>query len=231
MISDETQDSPWSLSHRSAEKPPIRVAVVEDDKITRNLLTGVIQHAPSLLLIKAFPDGESALGELGKLAPQVVIMDIQLPKRSGIECTRALKQKFPEIQIIMFTVFSDSEHVMDALKAGASGYLLKRSSAEEMVRGIENVWEGGAPMSPGIARMIVEALHSAGGGPDEEKREMWQLTQREYEILQLLAKGYSAKELSNHLNISEPTIRFHLRNIYGKLHVHSRTEAVVKFLK
>lgn len=231
MRNEESHESAWLQSHRSAEKPPIRVAVVEDDKITRNLLLGVIEHAPSLLLLKAFPDGESALVELGKLAPQVVIMDIQLPRRSGIECTRTLKQRYPGMQIIMFTVFSDSEHVMEALKAGASGYLLKRSSAEEMVQGIESVWEGGAPMSPGIARMVVEALHSPGGGPADDKRELWQLTEREHEILRLLAKGFSGKDIAGHLTISEPTIRFHLRNIYGKLHVHSRTEAVVKYLK
>ncbi len=133
--------------------------------------------------------------------------------------------------MVIFTVFTDSEHVTEALKAGASGYLLKRSSAEEMVRGIEHVREGGAPMSPGIARMVVEALHTPGGGPAADKRELWQLTERGHEILRLLAKGYSGQGIAGQLTISEPTIRFHLRNIYGKLHVHSRTEAVVKFLK
>lgn len=229
MSSGKINESAWGGHYRSAEKPPIRVVVVEDDKTARNLLTEVIGKSPSLRLLKAFPDAESALRSIAALRPQVVIMDIQLPKSNGIECARILKQRHPDIQIVMFTVFADSAHVMEAIKAGASGYLLKRSSTEDMVRGIEQVCEGGAPMSPGIARMVVESLHAPESSQDN-KREIWHLTVREHEILQLLAKGYAAKEISCYLNISDPTIRFHLKNIYGKLHVHSRTEAVLKFI-
>lgn len=218
------------MPHRPAEKEPIRVAIVEDRKISGNHLADVVGGTSSLRLVRVISNTGDALEELGLLKPGVVVMNIRLPNRKGIECTRFLKQRHPEMQIVMFTSAADGENVMKALKAGASGYLLSNSTDQEIVRGIELVWEGGVPMSPGITRMVVEALHSPGEGTEDDRKQMWQLTDREHEIMQLLSKGFSAKEMAEHLHVSEATSRFHLKNIYCKLHVHSHTQALAKYL-
>jgi DNA-binding NarL/FixJ family response regulator len=162
------------------------------------------------------------------LAPNVVIMDIQLPGMNGIECTRQLKKAMPEAQVLVFTVFGDSDQVFRALEAGASGYLLKRTPRSEMVEAIKQVWDGGAPMSGEVARKVVESFRkpSLAHAPDAEP-----LTPREEEVLGLLAKGYITKEIADQLSISFDTVRFHLKHIYRKLHVRSRTEALLKYLK
>ena len=209
----------------------IRVAVVEDDRATSELLSKVITESTSLSLVKVFPDAESLLHEIDSLPVDVLVMDLKLPRSSGIECTRQVKDRRPEIQVVVFTMFSDSDLIMSALKAGSTGYLVKRSSASEIVEGIEEVWQGGAPMSPGIARKVVEALQAPAAGKLSEKQKLWNLTEREQEILNYLARGLSAKEIAHHLCVVEPTIRFHLRNVYQKLQVRSRSEAIVKFLK
>jgi DNA-binding NarL/FixJ family response regulator len=206
----------------------ITVAIVEDDSGIREMLTRVVQRAPGLDFLQSVESGEAALEKLPVLAPNVVVMDIQLPGMSGIECTRALKKTMPQAQVLVFTVFGDSEQVFQALEAGASGYLLKRTPRSEIVEAIKQVWDGGAPMSGEVARKVVESFRKpapAHGGQLES------LTTREEEVLGLLAKGYITKEIGEQLAISFDTVRFHLKHIYQKLHVRSRTEALLKYLK
>lgn len=228
MSPSAPQDSTVHPPRPAARLP--RVTIVEDDAVIRDMLAGVFQDAPNLELLETFADAESAIYGIQRRPPDVVVMDIQLPKLSGVECTRQLKQRLPELQIVIFTVFADTDQILKALKAGASGYLLKRSSPEEMITAVEQVMDGGAPMSPGIARKVIEALR-APDRASEEKQKMWRLTAREAEILDYLAKGYSGKEMAAQIGVEEVTIRFHLRNIYAKLHVRSRTEAIASYLK
>jgi DNA-binding NarL/FixJ family response regulator len=207
---------------------PITVAIVEDDSGIREMLARVVQRGSDLKHLGSFSSGEAALEALPTLTPNVVIMDIQLPGMSGIECTRLLKKAMPAAQVLVFTVFGDSEQVFRALEAGASGYLLKRTPRGEMVDAIKQVWDGGAPMSGEVARKVVESFRKPAPAhvPDAEP-----LTAREEEVLGLLAKGYITKEIADQLAISFDTVRFHLKHIYRKLHVRSRTEALLKYLK
>ncbi len=154
-------------------------------------------------------------------------MDIHWPNMSGVACTRRLKELCPAIQILILTVYEDNDRIFGALKAGASGYLLKRADPADILRAIQEVKQGGAPMSCQIARRVVQSFREAA--PDTLKDE--ELSQREEEILQQLSKGYSTKEIADHFSISVNTVRTHLQHIYEKLHVRSRTEAVLKFLK
>jgi DNA-binding NarL/FixJ family response regulator len=212
---------------------PITVAIVEDTAELRQMLIESIQRSPRLKFVASFADGESALQELPALAPNVVIMDIQLPGMNGIDCTARLKQAMPGVQVLVFTVFGDSDLVFRALAAGASGYLLKRVARRQILEAVEQVHEGGAPMSGEIARMVVESFRRpsspAPARPVDARDE--QLTAREEEVLRLLAKGYVTKEIADMLSISFDTVRFHLKNIYLKLHVRSRLEALAKYLK
>jgi DNA-binding NarL/FixJ family response regulator len=203
------------------------VVIVEDDPGIREMLSRVLKRAPGIELLAAFENGEAALAGIPKLKPRVVMMDIQLPGMNGIECIRAVRDVLPETQVLVFTVFGDSEHVFEALKAGASGYLLKRTSREEILEAIDLVRDGGAPMSGGIARLVVESFRD---NPTKSSKTCEVLTVREEEILGLLAKGYLAKEIADQLSISFFTVRFHIRKIYEKLHVRSKTEAILKFL-
>lgn len=214
--------------HVSEKTGIIGVAVVEDDAEIRRMLCRVIEKAPSLRLAGEFRNGEDAVTGMAECGPDVVVMDIQLPGMSGIECTRAVREANPETHVLVFTVFGDSEHVFEALKAGASGYLLKRTSREEIVEAIELVRDGGAPMSGGIARLVVESFRMPAEGGRNAACEC--LSPREEEILGLLAKGYIAKEIADQLSISFFTVRFHIRKIYEKLHVRSKTEAILKYL-
>jgi DNA-binding NarL/FixJ family response regulator len=203
------------------------VVIVEDDPGIRQMLSRVLASAPEIQLLAAYENGEEALEGVRKLKPRVVVMDIQLPGMNGIECTRAVREIAPETQVLVFTVFGDSEHVFEALKAGASGYLLKRTSREEILEAIDLVRNGGAPMSGGIARLVVESFRDPG---EKHTKTSEVLSKREEEILGLLAKGYLAKEIADQLSISFFTVRFHIRNIYEKLHVRSKTEAILRFL-
>lgn len=208
----------------------LTVAIVEDDREIREMLTRVVRKAPTCAFVGSFPSGEEALAALPALAPNVVIMDIQLPGINGVECTRRLKQALPATQVLMFTVFMDSDQIFRALAAGASGYLLKRTPRAEIVEAIGQVWQGGAPMSGEIARKVVESFRTpapaASPPPPEE-----QLTAREEEVLKLLAAGHGTKAIAATLFVSGETVRFHLKHIYEKLHVRSRTEAVIKYLR
>jgi DNA-binding NarL/FixJ family response regulator len=208
---------------------PITVAIVEDDAEIRATLTRAVQKAPALAFAGSFGDAESALAGLPALAPNVVIMDIQLPGANGIECTRRLKQLAPATQVLVFTVFMDSDQIFRALAAGASGYLLKRTVRAEIVEAVEQVCQGGAPMSAEIARKVVESFRvpAAPAKPPDTAC----LTVREEEVLKLLAAGHGTKAIATQLGLSAETVRFHLKHIYEKLHVRSRTEAVIKYLQ
>src|SRR5579859_1128380 len=203
------------------------VAIVEDNAVIRNTFRQWIDAAPGFRCVAACSSAEEALVEIPRLKPDVVLMDINLPGESGIACTAQLKEKLPGVQVIIVTVYRNHELIFQALQAGACGYLLKRSSPEELLKAISEVRSGGAPMTSEIARMLVEAFQKkpasvvSGDG----------LTQRESEILVLLSEGLSNKEIADRVKISYDTVRAHLRHIYEKLHVRGRTEAVRKYLK
>jgi DNA-binding NarL/FixJ family response regulator len=202
----------------------ITVAVVEDDATTRNSLVELLRRTRGFRCVYAGASGEDALAQLPKLQPEVVLMDIHLPGMSGVECAGRLKDLLPETQILMLTVFEDSETIFNALQAGASGYLLKRTEPLEVLKAIEDILQGGAPLSSQIARKVIQAFRTPRPNAPPDTR----LTRREEEILACLSEGYADKEIADHLGITIPTVRTHLTHIYKKLHVQSRTEAVVK---
>lgn len=203
------------------------VAIVEDNAVMRKTFAQWIDAAPGFRCVFSCATAEEALAEIPRLKPDVVLMDINLPGQSGIACTAQLKEKLPEVQVIIVTVYRNHELIFQALQAGACGYLLKRSSPEELLKAISEVLSGGAPMTSEIARMLVEAFQKkpANVVPSDG------LTQRESEILGLLSEGLSNKEIASRVNISYDTVRAHLRHIYEKLHVRGRTQAVRKYLK
>ena len=204
---------------------PITVAIVEDDFKTRENLQTILREAPGFQCLGAFASGEAALEGLPKLHPEVVLMDINLPKMSGVECTRQLKLLRPESLIVMLTVYDDSDRIFHALQMGASGYLLKRSPADEILRAIQDVRKGGSPMSNYIARKVVQSFLRQGASEKPAEN----LSKRETEVLEYVAQGYTNKEVAEALGLSVETIHAYLKNIYTKLHVRSRTEAVMKF--
>lgn len=206
----------------------VTVYIVEDSSVICASLESVIASAPDLRCVGTSANAEQALRAIPKNVPDVVLMDIELPGMSGIECTAQLKRMIPNLRVLILTVYKDHDQIFKALEAGASGYLLKRSSVEEIIRGIRDVKEGGAPMTAEIAAKVVQSFHKTGPavGPSVQS-----LTARESEILGLLAQGYVAKEIADKLGISYETVRDHLAHIYEKLHVRSRTEAVIKYFK
>lgn len=204
----------------------ITVALVEDDAGTRENLMAVLNAAPTLSCAQAYPNGELALVEIPKNVPDVVLMDINLPGMDGIRCVGALKARLPKLQVLMLTTYEDSKLIFDSLRAGASGYLLKNMPPAEVVQAVEQVSAGGSPMSMAIARKVVSHFQRIRPMTSEVD----QLSKRELEILGLLAKGYLYKEIADQLGITPGTVRVHLHTVYEKLHVSSRTEAVVKFL-
>jgi DNA-binding NarL/FixJ family response regulator len=204
---------------------PIKVAIVEDDKGLRENLTRLINGSNGFHCAGAYVNAEAALAQIPREWPDVVLMDINLPRMSGIECTARLKSLRPPLQIIMLTVYVDSDLIFKSLKAGASGYLVKRTSPVQIMEALAEVHRGGAPMSSAIARRVVEHFQKLAPQPGGS------LTQREEEILAQLAQGYRDKEIAQRLSISIPTVRTHVRNIYERLHVRSRAEAVASFLR
>lgn len=206
---------------------PITVSIVEDNAAVCASLERVIGEAADCACVSASRNGGHALREIPKCRPDVVIMDINLPDISGIACTARLKGVLPETQILILTVYNDSRQIFQALEAGASGYLLKRSSPEEIVRAIRDVEGGGAPMSAEIARKVVQSFRQ----PVARAQEMQTLTPRETELLVFLAQGDASKEIADKLGVSYATVCTHLGHIYEKLHVRSRTAAVAKYLQ
>lgn len=204
----------------------ISVAVVEDNTGVRRSLELMLNDSPGFRCVCACGSAEEALQAIPRQAPDVVLMDIHLPNRSGVECTLRLKQLLPAVQVIMITVYTDIDTIFKALRAGASGYLLKRSPPEKILEAISEVRQGGAPMTREIARKVVEAFKE----PVETAPTVSNLTRRENEVLELLSQGFGNKEIAQSLSISNDTVRYHLKQIYEKLHVRSRTEAVAKFV-
>jgi DNA-binding NarL/FixJ family response regulator len=219
------QATPAVGSLLPAEGPVTRVAIVEDNATVRQTLARWVNEARGLSCVSLCCTAEEALEKLPAIAPDVVLMDIQLPNRSGIECTARLRQLLPRAQVIMVTVYRDYDRIFQAMKAGACGYLLKRSTCEEIIRAIAEVRSGGAPMSGEIARRVVESFRVPIATATEDEN----LSRREHEILDLLCFGYSNKEIAERLSVGVETIRTHLKRIYEKLHVRSRTEAALRY--
>lgn len=205
----------------------IRLAIVEDQPQTREGLAILLRGTEGCSLVGAYGSMEEALAALKTDAPDVALLDIELPGMSGIEGVRRLKQRFPSIQILMLTVFADNDHVFEAICAGASGYLLKDTPPARLTEAVHELVSGGAPMSPEIARKVV-GMFSRVAPPRTEDHK---LSPREVDLLKLLAEGHSYKTAAKALSISIDTVRFHIRNIYDKLHVHSKSEAVILALR
>jgi DNA-binding NarL/FixJ family response regulator len=205
----------------------IKVAIVEDNEKIRKGLAALIDGSEGYQCTAEYESAEEALRRLPSYRPDVVLMDIQLPKMSGIECLAKLKENHPDMQVMMLTGYEDDEKVFRSLSAGATGYILKSTPPAELLEAIRELHEGGSPMSDQIARKVVQTFQQTGsfrGGADI-------LTTREMEILSYLAKGYYDKEIAEKFFLSIKTVRTHLRNIYQKLHVRSRTEAVLRYIQ
>ena len=217
---------PHSSKEAKDQKMAISVSIVEDSRGTRESLSELLKRSPGLRCVGAYANGEQALRELPGQVPDVVLMDINLPGMSGIECVARLKEKAPKTQVLMLTTYEEGDLIFESLRAGASGYLLKNMPPSELVHAVEQVHAGGSPMSMHIARKVVSHFQRI----KQPSSEMETLTKREQEILALLAKGFLYKEIADQLGISLSTVRAHLHTVYEKLHVQSRTEAVVKYL-
>src|ERR1051326_6935801 len=203
----------------------IAVAIVEDDAQTRKILAGWISRASGFNLVGEWGEAETALPDLVQKKPEVVLMDINLPGISGVEAVKRLKPSLPQTQFVMLTVYEDSDHIYNALAAGATGYLLKQTPRQELLRALEEVHRGGSPMTSNIARKVVQSFrHSAAVNSEDDG-----LSPREQEVLELLARGYLYKEIAERLTISVPTVNTYVRRIYEKLHVRSRAQAVAKY--
>jgi len=203
---------------------PIRVSIVEDLAEVRDGLVDLVQSDEELSMVSSFKDAESASEKLPELKADIVLMDINLPGMSGIDCIRSIKEKCPGTQFMMFTVYENDDKVLEALQAGATGYLLKRTKPEQILESIKELNQGGSPMSSNIARKLLNIfLHEKKATKKEA------LSDRENEVLQLLADGLLYKEIANRLYIGHGTVRQHLHNIYEKLHVNNRTEAVNRY--
>lgn len=202
----------------------ISIAIVEDLDEVRDGLKSFISLNSDFIVTAAFRNGEEALANLPGLKPDIVIMDINLPGMNGIECIRQVKDKSPGTQFMMFTVYENDEKVFEALKAGASGYLLKNTGLLQIVESLKELHRGGSPMSANIARKLVNLFHDNG----RQNSTTDILSTRENEILQLLSKGLLYKEIADQLQITTGTVRQHIHNIYEKLHVQNRTEAINK---
>ena len=210
-----------------AQNMQIKVAIVDDDEGIRTSLAALIRRAPALKLAGDYPDAETALKEIPRHPPDVVLMDINLPGIKGVECVRQLKSTLPQVQFLMLTVYEDSDSLFNSLKAGASGYLLKRTASARLLEAIRDVHGGGSPMTPQLARRVVKFFSK----PAEGEVSVSRLTPGEREFLDQLANGYAYKEIADRMKISIDTVRSYVRTVYEKLHVHSRTEAVVKYLR
>lgn len=202
----------------------ITLAIVEDLDEVRDGLRNFISLSPDFKVLDTFKSAEDAIDVLPKLKPDIVIMDISLPGMNGIECIRLIKDKSPGTQFMMFTVYENDEKVFEALKAGASGYLLKNTGLVQLIESLKELHNGGSPMSANIARKLVTLFRTG----QKEPANLEILSNRENEILQLLSKGLLYKEIADQLAISVSTVRQHIHHIYEKLHVQNRTEAINK---
>jgi DNA-binding NarL/FixJ family response regulator len=199
--------------------------VVEDDPSVRGILTTWLEEADGFACTGVFPDVETAMPQITRSNPDVAVVDINLPGLSGVECVRRLKPLVPATQFVMLTVYEDSNHIFDALSAGATGYLQKTTSRETLIAALREVHAGGSPMSSNIARKVVQNLQQ----PKLKAKPAPELSKRENEVLVLLAQGYLYKEIAESLGIGLDTVNTYIRRIYEKLHVHSRSQAVARF--
>lgn len=204
----------------------ITVSIVEDDPHVRSSLAKLVDGAPGFRCVSRHGSAENALEEIPGIKPAVTLMDINLPGINGVECVRRLKPQLPQMQIIMLTVYQNTEHIFNALAAGATGYMLKQTPPAELLAAIKEVHGGGSPMSSHIARKIVQSFQQ----PAPPSAEAQSLSPREAEVLDLLAKGFLYKEIADQMKVSYATVHTHIRHVYEKLHVRSRTEAVAKHL-
>ena len=211
-----------------SEKPvPLRVSIVEDDAPAREILARWLAQAEGFHFVSEFGNAEDCLEKLPRQKPNVVLMDIKLPGMNGVECVRQLKKLLPEVQIMMLTVYEDTENIFNALSAGANGYMLKRTPSKELLEAITEVHRGGSPMTMHIARKVVQSLQQTAGTAQPTEN----LSEREQQVLDLLSQGLMYKEIAEKLGISYETVHTYIRRIYEKLQVRTRTEAVAKFLR
>ena len=201
----------------------ITICIIEDIKEIQDGLRAIIENDNRFLILKCFNNAEDAILELPELIPNIVIADINLPGKSGIECVTRIKETIPAIQFIMFTIYEDNEQVFEAIKAGANGYILKNTSPEKILESLLDLSEGGSPMSAKIARKVLASMQTK-----EKSLEAELLTTRENEVIQLLSKGFLYKEIADKLNIAVSTVKRHLSHIYQKLQVQNKTEALNK---
>jgi DNA-binding NarL/FixJ family response regulator len=206
---------------------PISVSIVEDNDKLRGTLARVLNRADGFHCASQYANAEDALKDLPQVRPDVVLMDINLPGMNGVECVRQLKALLPEIQVMMLTVYEDTENIFNALAAGASGYLLKRTSSKELLEAIQEVQRGGSPMTMHIARKVVQSFQKSAAAAQTTEN----LSEREQQVLDLLSQGLIYKEIADKLAISYETVHTYIRRIYEKLQVRTRTEAVAKFLR
>jgi DNA-binding NarL/FixJ family response regulator len=210
---------------------PVKVVIFEDRKAIRDSLSLLIQGTSGLELAGAYPDCNNLSAHIKATKPDVALMDIEMPGINGIEAVRILKREFPELTVIMQTVFEDDDKIFDAICAGASGYLLKNTPPSRLMESISEAYNGGAPMSPSVAKKALTLFQTYLSSGHDQGKEDHHLTAREKEVLQWLVKGYSYKMIADACGISFDTVRTHIRNIYTKLHVASSTAAVAKALK
>jgi RNA polymerase sigma factor (sigma-70 family) len=206
---------------------PITVSIVEDNDKLRETLARVLNRADGFRCVSQYANAEDALKDLPQVKPNVVLMDINLPGMNGVECVRQLKKAAPEIQVMMLTVYEDTENIFDALAAGANGYMLKRTATKELLEAIQEVQRGGSPMTTHIARKVVQSFQRSAASEAATET----LSEREQQVLDLLSQGLIYKEIAEKLGISYETVHTYIRRIYEKLQVRTRTEAVAKFLK
>jgi len=213
------------IERKSSDQMPITICIVEDDAGFRNGLLRLFARTPDLHCLNSYPSAEAALQAIPEMAPNVVLMDLNLPGMNGVDCVRKLKSLLPRVQIIMLTVYEDPDQIYNALSAGATGYLLKQAPPAELLDAIRDVHNGGAPMSSQIARKVVQSFQGISTNDEAEG-----LSAREREVLDYLVQGFLIKEIGEKLGIGFDTVRTYIRRIYEKLHVHSRAQAVAKFL-
>ena len=205
----------------------IKVAVVEDNKTVREGFETLLNRTPGFQCVCTCGTVAEALKKIPRAAPEVVLMDIQLPDSTGVECTAKLKEQMPSVHIVIVTVYEDSERIFQALRAGACGYLLKRAQPEKVIEAVKEAKEGGVPMTPEIARKVIGQFRGQAAATSEINN----LTDREREVLELVMHGHANKAIADRLGVTVAAVKWHLQHIYEKLHVHSRTEAALKFKK
>ena len=210
---------------------PISISIVEDNDQLRGTLAKVIGRADGFRFATDYANAEDALADLPKVKPDVVLMDINLPGINGVECVRKLKTLLPQTQVMMLTVYEDTENIFNALAAGANGYMLKRTPTKDLIAAIREMQRGGSPMTTHIARLVVQSFQKAAAPAPAPGDDLSVLSEREQQVLDLLAQGLIYKEIAEKLNIGYETVHTYIRRIYEKLQVRTRTEAVAKFLQ